>query len=203
MPGHSRHCASRAVSHARIDNCGNEASRRSFTLHGFELSTTVRQSLGHGVCDPHRSILRWRRMSDVDVDLPSSTGAQSKSRYGRLQTAIGDRDQVSASFEAGELGACSLSARNISRTGNNRSSYSGAGGAARRSIHAGAAAQRRPFTQAKTTERSSSRDESGHVNAAADSVYSRIRRFGSSDAVVLDRPHPAQLFTGCGQRLSN
>jgi hypothetical protein len=100
----------------------------------------------------------------------------------------------SAVLRAGEpRGACGLACRKSSRTGDNRSLDGAAGRAARRSIHAGAAAaaQHRPYTQAQSTEGATSRDGSADVSATADTMYSRIRRFGSADAVVLDLPDAA------------
>jgi hypothetical protein len=171
----------------------------SFQAYGFDPSTTVHQSSGHSPRYPHLCLLRRGRMFGIGFDIPSPTVAQSQPRLSRVQTAPGNGDQTSsAAFQAGEpRGARWLACPNGNRTGNNRSLHGAAGAAARCSIHAGtgAAAHHRRFTQAQTTEGAASRDESGDVNAAADTVYSRVRRFGSPDEMVLE----GNYFLRCRQ----
>jgi hypothetical protein len=183
-----------------IGRSRNEASRRPFQVYGFESSTTVHQSFGHSARDPHRRLLRGGRMFGVGFDIPSPTVAQLQSWPRRVQTAVGNRDQtLSAAFQAGEpRRACGLAGPS-NRTGNNGSLAPAAGRAARRSIHAGAAPQHRPYTQAQTTEGAPSRDGSADVSATADTMYSRVRRFGSPDAVVLDLPRSTAMISGTWQ----
>ena len=59
-------------------------------------------------------------------------------------------------------------------------------------LPAGAAAQG-PYTQAQSTEEAPSRDDSADLSATRDTMYFRVRRFGSPDAVVLDLTDPAPV----------
>jgi hypothetical protein len=173
-----------------IGRSRNEAARRPFEVYGFEPSTTVHQSFGHSVRDPHRRLLRGGRMFGVGFDIPSPTVAQLESWPRRIQTPAGNGDQTSAAFQAGEpRRACGLAGPASNRSGNNRSLARSAGRAARRSIHAGAgAAPHRRCTKAETTEGTPARDASGVVEAAIYSVYSRVRWFGRPNSVVLNLP---------------
>jgi hypothetical protein len=174
----------------------NEACRRPLQAYGFPPSTTVHQSFGHSARDPHRRLLRGGRMFGVGFDIPSPTVAYFQSWPRRVQTAAGNGEQISsAAFQAGEpRRACGLAGPTGNRTGNNRSLARAAGRAARRSIHAraGAAAQG-PYTQAQSTEEAPSRDDSADLSATPDTMYFRVRRFGSPDAVVLDLTDPAPV----------
>jgi hypothetical protein len=91
----------------------------------------------------------------------------------------------------------------VSRNCSKRPLARAAGRAARRSIHAraGAAAQHRPYTHAQSTEGGPSRRGSAGVSGTAGTMYSRVRRFGSPDAVVLDPPDPAHYLMRRGQPL--
>jgi hypothetical protein len=191
--------AAGAVFYASIGRSRNEAARRPFEVYGYASSTTVHQSFGHSVRDPRRRLLRGGRMSGVGFDIPSPTVARFQSWPRRVQTAAGNGEPtLSAAFQAGEpRRACGLAGLTGNRTGNNRSLARAAGRAARRSIHAraGAAAQHRPYTQAQSTEGAASRRGSAGISGTAGTMYSRLRRFRSSDAVVLDPPDPAHLMS--------
>ena len=187
--------APRAVSMQSVGRSRNEASRRPFQFYGFESSTTMRQSSGHSVRDPHRRLLWAGRMSGVGFGVPAPTIAQLQSWPHRVQSAAGNGSQkLSAVFQAGQSRRARGLAGPSSRTGNDGPLARAAGRAARRSIHAGAgaAAQRDPCTQAQSGEGVPSRDGSADVSAAAEPMYSRIRRLGSPDALVLD-PAGSQL----------
>jgi hypothetical protein len=189
--------AAGAVFYAKHRAARNEADRRPFEVYGYASSTTVHQPFGHSVCDPHRRLLRGGRMFGIGFDIPSPTLSQFQSWPRRVQTAGGNGDPtLSAAFQAGDRRrACGGAGATGNRTGNNRSLARAAGRAARRSIHAGAgaAAQHRPYAQAQSTEGAPSRRSSADVSATAGTLYSRVRRFGSPDAVVLDLPDPAHL----------
>ena len=166
------------------------------TFDGLEFSTAMHQSLGDSVRDPPWRLLRGGRIFGIGFDIPSPTLSQFQSWPRRVQTAAGNGDQtLSAAFQAGEpRRACGLAGPN-NRTGNNWSLARAGGRAARRSIHAGAgaAAQHLPYTQVQTTEGTPSPDGNADGRATADTVHSRLRRFGSPNAVVLDPLDPAHL----------
>jgi hypothetical protein len=155
----------------------------------------MHQSLGDSIRDPHWRLLRGGRIFGVGLDIPSPTLSQFQSWPRRVQTAAGSGEQtLSAAFQAGEpRRAGGLAGPTGNRTGNNRSLARAGGHAARGSIHAGAGAtaQHHPYTQAQTTKAAQPRDGSADVSATADTMYPRVRRFGSPDAVVLDLPDAA------------
>jgi hypothetical protein len=68
--------AAGAVFYAKHRATRNEADRRPFEVYGFAPSTTVHQSFGHSVRDPHRRLLRGGRMFGVGFDIPSPTLSQ-------------------------------------------------------------------------------------------------------------------------------
>jgi hypothetical protein len=168
------------------------------TFDGLEFSTAMHQSLGDSVRDPHWRLLRGGRIFGIGLDIPSPTLSQFQSWPRRVQTAAGSGEQtLSAAFQAREPRRAGGLGGPSDRTGNNGSLARAGGRAARRSIHAGAgaAAQHRPYTQAQSTEGAASRRDSAGVSGTAGTMYSRLRRFGSSDAVVLDPPDPAHLMS--------
>ena len=57
--------ATGAVFYASIGRSRNEAARRPFEVYGYASSTTVHQSFGHSVCDPHRRLLWSGRMFGI------------------------------------------------------------------------------------------------------------------------------------------
>jgi hypothetical protein len=141
--------ATGAVFYASIGRSRNEAARRPFEVYGYASSTTVHQSFGHSVCDPHRRLLWSGRMFGIGFDIPSPTVAHFQSWPRRVQTAAENGEQtLSAAFQAGEPLRAGGLAGPSDRTGNNRSLARAGRRAARRSIHAGAraAAQHHPYT---------------------------------------------------------